>query len=58
MSKEKVCIKDLYWSVGTIHNFRAARSKYRRSGSGRGVTNGIGIRVNQRGFTGVCGLWV
>jgi hypothetical protein len=29
-------------------------SKYRRSESGWGVTNGI--RTDSRGFTGVCGL--
>jgi hypothetical protein len=35
---------------------KAAKSKYRRSGSRRGVTNGI--RADPRGFTGVYGLGV
>jgi hypothetical protein len=37
-----------------LWSLRAARSKYYRSGSGRGVT--IGIRADPRSFTGVCGL--
>jgi hypothetical protein len=41
---------DCLWS------YRVVRSKYRQSGSGWGVTNGI--RADPRGFTSVCGLGV
>jgi hypothetical protein len=39
-----------------IWSYKAARSKYRRSESGWGVTSGI--RADPRGFMGVCGLGV
>jgi hypothetical protein len=39
-----------------LWSLRAARSKYYRSGSGRGVT--IGIRADPHSFMGVCGLGV
>jgi hypothetical protein len=46
MSEDKVHTKDSCWFVGTKYDPRElARSKYRWSGSGRGVTSGIRVDV-------------
>jgi hypothetical protein len=57
MSEDKVCIKDPCWSVGTIYDPRELPGVRTASLEiGQGVTSGI--RVDPRGFTGVCGLGV
>jgi hypothetical protein len=57
MSEDKVCTKDLCWSVGTIYDPSELPGVIIVGpGIGRGVTNGI--RANPRGFMGVCGLGV
>jgi hypothetical protein len=49
--------KDSCWSVGTIYDTRELPGV---STAGLGIGHGVtsGIRVDPRGFTGVCGLGV
>jgi hypothetical protein len=55
MSEDKVCTKDLCWSVGRIYDPRELPGVSTAGpGIGRGVTSGI--RANPRGFMAVCGL--
>jgi hypothetical protein len=55
MSKDKVRTKELCWSVGTIYDSSELPGVSTAGpGIGRGVTSGI--KVDPRGFTGVCGL--
>jgi hypothetical protein len=57
MSEDKVCTKDLCWSVETIYDpTELPGVSTADPGIGRGVTSGI--RADPRGFMGVCGLWV
>jgi hypothetical protein len=57
MSEDKVCTKDMCYSVGTIYGSRELpRVSIAGPGIGRGVTSGI--RVDPRDFIGVCGLGV
>jgi hypothetical protein len=51
MSEDKVRIKDPCWSVGTIYG---PRSKYRRSESGRGVTEPSGCSATNKTSMGWC----
>jgi hypothetical protein len=55
MSEDKVRTKDSCWSMGTIYDDRELPGVSTVGPRiGRGVTSGI--RVDPRGFTGVCGL--
>jgi hypothetical protein len=57
MSEDKVCTKDLCWSVGTRYDPRELPGvSIVGPEIGRGVTSGI--RADPRGFMGVCGLGV
>jgi hypothetical protein len=54
MSEDKVCTKDLCWSVGTIYDPRELPGVSTAGlGIGRDVTSGI--RAYPHGFTGVLG---
>jgi hypothetical protein len=61
MSEDKMCTKDSCWSMGTIYDARELPGVSTAGpGIGRGVTSGI--RVDPRGFMGVCrlggsGIW-
>jgi hypothetical protein len=57
MSEDKVCIKDLCWSVGTIYDPRELPGVSTTS-SGVEEVFTSGIRADPRGFTSVCGLGV
>jgi hypothetical protein len=48
--------QDSCWSVGQYMILESCRSKYHRSGIGRGVTSGI--RADPRGFMGMYELGV
>jgi hypothetical protein len=55
MSEDKVRTKDSCWSMGIIYDPRELpRVSTVGPGIGRGVTSGI--RVDSRGFTGMCGI--
>jgi hypothetical protein len=55
LREDKVRTKDSCWSVGTIYDpIELPGVSTVGPGIGRGVTSGI--RVDPRGFTGMCGL--
>jgi hypothetical protein len=54
MSEDKVCTKNMCWSVRAIYNLRELTGVSNADPIGQSVTSGI--RFDPRGFMGMCGL--